>query len=353
MSNASQTAVMDPGDLAKARAAAKDLDISNSQTVVQFGVGAQKKIADLADSVLAEIRAKDADHVGESLGGLLERIKELDVGRLGTGGSFIDNIPILGGLVNSARRFISRYEKLSVKIEKIIDELHTALRGLLKDMQVLDTLFTRNDEYRKELDILLEAGRLKLEEVRSTVLPGLAEKAESSKDPADAQRLQDMNQLLVRFEKKLHDLRLSRMVALQASPQIRLIQNNNATLADKIQNSLFTAIPLWKSQIVIAVSLIRQKKALELQRQVSDTTNELMRKNSEMLKDGSLGVARESERGVVELETLKQVNNDLISTIEDTLNIQKEGKAKRQAAEAELAKMEDELKARLTAVQAG
>ena len=353
MDDASEKTVMDPGDLAKARAAAKELDIMNSQTVVQFGVGAQKKIADLADSVLAEIRTKDADHVGETLGGLLERIRELDVGRLGSGGSFIDRIPILGGLVNSARRFISRYEKLSVKIEKILDELHKALRGLLKDMQMLDGMFSRNEEYRRDLDILLAAGQLKLEEVRTTVLPALAGKAESSKDPADAQRLQDMNQLLVRFEKKLHDLKLSRMMTIQASPQIRLIQNNNATLAEKIQNSIFTAIPLWKSQIVIAVSLIRQKKALELQRQVSDTTNELLRKNSEMLKDGSLGVARESERGVVDLGTLQQVNNDLISTIEETLKIQKEGKAKRQAAEVELAKMEDELKSRLAAVQAG
>jgi len=248
------------------------------------------------------------------------------------------------------KRFISRYEKLSTQIEKTLGELESAKAALLKDIAVLDILFEKNGEYLRDLDVLIAAGKLRLAEYRESVLPPLREKAEASGDPARIQGLQDLNQALVRFERKIHDLELSRMLAIQAAPQIRLNQEGSRTLVEKIQNSILTAVPLWKNQVVIAVSLIRQKKALEIQRRVSDTTNELLRKNAEMLKQGSLSIATETERGVVDLATLKKVNEDLIATIEDVLRIQREGAAKRRAAEAELVAMEGELKDRLKAV---
>jgi len=340
-----------PAEFEKAKAVAAGIDLSDTQAVIQFGAGAQGRIASFADTILAEIRNKDSGYVGEVLGGLVLKIKELDVGSLGTGGNFWSNIPLIGGLVDTVRRFITRYEKLSVQIEKILMELETARMNLLKDITMLDALFGKNTEYLKELDIIIAAGKLKVEEVRERVLPELKAKADTSNDPADAQRLQDMNQLLNRFEKKLHDLQLSRMISIQTGPQIRLIQNNDQTLVEKIQSSILTTIPLWKNQIIIAISLFRQKKALELQKQVTDTTNELLTKNSEMLKTGSIGVARESERGIVEIETLKKVNDDLISTIEETLKIQKEGREKRATAETELRRMEEELKMRLRTIQ--
>jgi len=249
------------------------------------------------------------------------------------------------------KKFVTRYEKLSGQIEKSVVELETAKMNLLKDITLLDAYYAKNLEYLKELDLLVAAGQIKLEEARDKVLPELKAKADASNDPADVQRYRDFDQLLVRFEKKLHDMKLSRMIAIQTAPQVRLIQSNDQLLVEKIQSSILTTIPLWKNQIVIAISLFRQKKALELQRQVTDTTNELLKKNSEMLKEGTVGVARESERGIVEIETLRQVNNDLVSTIEETLRIQKEGKEKRKAAEVELQKLENELKARLKTVQ--
>lgn len=340
-----------PADLEKARAAAADIDLSNSQAVIQFGAGVQSRIASFSDTILQEIRTKDAGQAGEILGDLVLKIKEIDVGSLGRGGNFWSGVPLIGGIVDSVKRFLVRYEKLSVQIEKIVLELETARMGLLKDIALLDALFKKNAEYLSDLDILLAAGKLKLQEVRERVLPELKARAEASDDPADSQRLQDMNQLASRFEKKLYDLSLSRMISIQTGPQIRLIQGNDQTLAEKIQSSVLTTIPLWKNQVVLAISLFRQKKALDLQKQVTDTTNALLAKNAEMLKDGSLGVARESERGIVELETLKKVNDDLISTIEETLKIQKEGREKRAAAETELRRMEDELKARLRTVQ--
>ncbi|MFQ3620718.1 MAG: toxic anion resistance protein, partial [Spirochaetales bacterium] len=342
-------AVLEPDALAKAKEEAAKIDIRNSQAVLQFGVGAQQKIATFADSVLAEIRNKDAGEAGQILANLLERIKELDVGSLGRQGSFWQRLPGVGNLLGSVRKFITRYEKVATQIEHIVLELETAQRNLLKDIVLLDELYNRNHEYLKELDVLLAAGKLKVEELRNSVLPQLKTKAETSRDPVDSQRFQDATALVDRFEKKLHDLLLSRMVALQMAPQIRLIQNNNQVLVEKIQSSILTTLPLWKNQIVLAISLFRQKKALELQKEVTQTTNTLLQQNAALLKEGSRGVAEEAERGIVEIETLKQVNADLITTLEDTLRIQKEGREKRAQAEKELNKLEMELKERLLA----
>jgi len=224
---------------------------------------------------------------------------------------------------------------------------------LLKDVTMFDNLYEKNLEYLKELDLHIIAGQLKLKEVQDTILPQLKAKAEQSGDPVDAQRFQDMNQMANRFEKKIHDMKLSRMIAIQTSPQIRLIQGNNQVLVEKIQSSILNTIPLWKNQIIIAIGLFKQKKALKLQQEVTATTNELLAKNAEMLKDSSIQVARESERGIVDIETLKKVNNDLISTIEETLKIQQEGKQKRQQAETELIQLESDLKKKLVDIKGG
>lgn len=325
----------------------KAINIEDSQFVLQYGVGAQNQIASFADNIMEQVRGKDSGYVGEVLTDLMLKVKDLDVESLSNGESLLSKIPLLGNLVGSAHRFIARYEKLSTQIEKIVDELEKARILLLKDIGVLDGLFEKNLTYMEDLDLFILAGTQKLTELQETMLPALKAKAESSGDSFDAQHYNDMSQMVLRFEKKLHDLKLSRTIAIQTLPQIRLIQNNDQALVEKIQSSILTTIPLWKNQIVIAISLFHQEKALELQREVTDTTNELLKKNAELLKDNSIKIARENERGIVDIETLKKVNADLISTIEETIKIQQDGKARRQAAESEIAKIEADLRAKL------
>lgn len=332
-------------DQAKVREIANGISIGDSQAIIQFGVGAQGKISGFADTMLDQIRSKDSGHVGEVLTDLIFKIKEVNVGSLGGELSWWEK------LVGTLQRFMARYEKLESQIEKIVAQLGDSRMALLRDITLLDQLYEKNAEYLHELDLYIAAGQIRLDELKTTELVRLEALVKASSDPLDAQKLSDFNQFLVRFEKKLHDLKLSRLVSLQTSPQIRLIQNNDQALVEKIQSSIMTTIPLWKSQIVIAITLLRQKKALGVQKAVTDATNDLLTKNSEMLKEGSLAVARESERGIVEVETLKKVNADLIGTIEETLRIQAEGKTKRAAAEVELKQMESDLKAKLTAVQ--
>ncbi len=335
-----------PEVLEKARELAKTIKIDDSQAVIQYAVGTQVKISQFADTILNEIRARDAGYVGETMTNLLLKIKDVNVNSLGEG-NFWSKVPIIGAFVDSVRRFIAQYDKLSVQIEKIVADLDKARMNLLRDITMLDGLFEKNQEYLEELDVFTAAGAMKLEELQTVTLPQLEAAAKASGDPRDAQRLHDFTQMLNRFEKKLHDLKLSRMIAIQTAPQIRLIQNNNQVLVEKIQSSILNTIPLWKNQIVIAISIFRQQKALKVQREVTNTTNELLSKNAEMLKQGSLGVARESERGIVDIETLKKVNQDLITTIEETIKIQVEGRTKRQQAEQELSRLEADLKAKL------
>lgn len=328
----------------------RGISFTDSQAVVQFGVGAQGKIAEFSDTILSEIRNKDSGFVGNSLSDMLVTIKDIDVGSLGNKSPFA-SIPIIGNIVDAARKFIIRYEKLSVQIERIVSELEKARMQLLKDITMLDKLYDKNWDYLRELDFYILAGKMAIEELQTKVIPEQQEKAKTSSDAMEAQKLQDLLQFSNRFDKKVHDLLLSRMVSIQTAPQIRLIQNNNQLLVEKIQSSILTTIPLWKSQIVIAISLFRQKKALALQKEVTDTTNDLLLKNSELLKQTSVDIARQSERGIVDIETLKKVNEDLIATIEETLMIQNEGSSKRRAAEDELKKLEQELKAKLIEIK--
>lgn len=328
----------------------KQIDVEDSQAVVTFGIGAQKDISDFADSTLEKIRSKDSGYVGEILTDLVEKVQEVDVDSLSET-SIWSKIPFLGSIRRKIKRFIARYEKLNDQIEKIVDELDKARMTLLKDITLLDNLFDKNQDYLNALDLYIAAGQIKLNDLEQKILPGLQAKAEASKDPSDAQNFQDFSQFVNRFEKKLHDLKLSRAIAIQTSPQLRLIQNGDQALVEKIQSSVLNTIPLWKNQIVIAITLFRQKKAIKLQRQVSETTNELLKKNIELLKQGAVDIAIETERGIVDIETLKKVNTDLVSTIEEVLKIQEDGRVKRQQAEAELVQMEKDLKDKLVSVK--
>ena len=328
------------------------IDITNSQFLLQYGISAQSKVSGFADNILGEVRAKDSGFVGEILTDLMVKIKDVDiVGLSNVDSGFLSKIPFIGGIARSLEKFTAKYQKLSIQIEKIVDELDKTRMQLLKDLTMLDNLYDKNLDYLRELDLYIYAGGIKLKEVQNTVIPEMEQKAVVSNDPVDAQAVNDIKQLANRFDKKLHDLKLSRMIAIQTAPQIRLIQNNNEVLVDKIQSSILNTIPLWKNQIIIAISLYRQKSALGMQKKVTDTTNDLLLKNSEMLKLSTIGVAKEAERGIVEIETLKKVHSDLISTLEETLKIQEEGKQKRIEAEVELQNIESQLKEKLLQIK--
>jgi len=344
---------------------AAKIDISDSQAILLYGIEAQNRISDFSDMVLNEVKAKDSGYVGEVLTSLMVKIKDTNVDSLFTGGGLLSKIPLLGALTatvkkipafstlaNAVRKLSEKYQTIGNEIERIVGELDRAKVQLLRDVTMLDSLYGKNLDYMKQLDYFILAGASKIIEIKERVLPDLTAGAQISGDAAAAQRVNDMEQMLNRFEKKVHDLKLSRMICIQTAPQIRLIQNNDQMLVEKIQSSILNTIPLWKNQIVLAITIFRQKKALEVQKKVTDTTNELLAKNSEMLKENTIGIAKEAERGIVEIETLRKVNNDLITTIEETLKIQQEGRIKRHQAEIELIEIEKELKQKLMNVSA-
>ncbi|MCB1191533.1 MAG: toxic anion resistance protein [Leptospiraceae bacterium] len=338
---------LSPEDKKKIEHIKSQINIQDSQTVIQYGVGAQSKISEFSEQVLNDIKSKDSGFAGDILSNLMIKVKDLDVESYSTDKSFLSKIPIIGSLMDSSKKFMAKYDTISVQIDKIIDELHKARITLLNDITLMDKLYQKNLEYFKDLNLYILAGEEKLKDLQDNVLPAMKRSVESSNDPVEAQKFQDLSQLVNRFEKKLHDLKLSKMLSLQTGPQIRLIQNGNQVLVEKIQSSILNTIPLWKNQIVISLGLARQKKALEIQREVTATTNELLSRNSEMLKTGSIEIAKESEKGIVEIETLKKINHNLISTIDETLKIQEEGRQKRRQAEVELVKLESDIKNRL------
>ena len=304
--------------------------MSDTQAVLSYGLPAQSRIANFADSLLGDVRNKDAGTGGEALQDLLKKVREIDVDAL-SAGSGKARIPILGRFANTFDRFSARYQKVATSLERIIDALERSRMALLKDMTVLDKMYELNLDYLKQLDVYIAAGEQALQELHTVKIPALEAEVTASGDVMAAQRLADLQQAATRFERRIHDLKLTRMIAIQTAPQIRLIQGNDQNLVEKIQSSILTTIPLWKNQIVIAISLYRQQKAVELQKQVTDTTNELLAKNAELLREGSAKVGREVERGVVDVETLQKVNADLIATLEETIQIQEEGRTRRVA----------------------
>lgn len=338
-------------ELEKVEGIKSQIDVSDSQSILTYGVGVQREISTFSDNILNEVRTKDSGYVGTILTDMVYKIKDLNVDGLGNN-NFMSKIPFIGGLWDSVRKFMVGYEKLSVQIDKIIDELDSARMQMLRDITLMDAMYGKNLDYLRNLDLYIAAGQQKIKELESTVLVEIKAKADETKDPEDVQRYNDFVQFLNRFDKKLYDLKLSRMISIQTAPQIRLIQNGDQALVEKIQSSILNTIPLWKNQIVIAITLFRQKKSLELQKEVTKTTNDLLEKNSALLKDSTIEIAKESERGIVEIETLKKVNDNLIATIEETIKIQAEGKAKRQQAEVELQKIESDLKTKLLSLKA-
>lgn len=318
------------------------IDLMDSQTPLQYGVGAQRDISSFADSILAQARSQDSVHVGELMADLIRTVEDVGVDQLDDG--IFDKAPIFKNVSRAVRKFLQRYEKLEVQIDHIEQELEQARMQMLKDITMFDSLYEKNLDYFQELQIYITAGEEKLKELREITLPQLHAEASAKADLMSVQVVRDFEETVNRFEKKVHDLKLSKMIAIQTAPQIRLIQNNDQMLVDKIQTAILSTIPLWKSQIVIALGLQRQETVLKTQRRFSDATNELLTKNAALLKQNSAGMARESERGMVDLETLKKVNADLIATIQETIKIQREGRAARQDAEVELAGIEGQLK---------
>ncbi len=317
------------------------IDLMNSGYAIQFGSVAQKNMADFSDSLLTQVRTKDSGAVGELLTDLTGKINEFSRQE---SDSFVKKIPLLGSLVSKGENMMSSYEKLSTKVEKIQSELEKNKTTMMKDIVLFDNLYQKNLDYFKELELYIRAGEEKLEEMRTQVLPKLRQQAASSADPMAGQVVSDFEGNVDRFDKKIHDLKISKTIAIQTAPQLRLIQNNDKILVERIQSAIYNAIPLWKNQIVIALGLSRQQQALQMQRAVADTTNELLRRNAEMLKTNTLETAKENNRSIVDIDTVKKVNEDLVSTIEETLKIQKEGRAARQEAEKELLAIENRLK---------
>ena len=317
------------------------IDLMDSQAAVQYGAGAQRNISGFADNILTQIRSEDSGYVGDMMSELMLKVKDVGVDKLGEK-SLLDRIPGFKDVSRSLKKFMQRYETLEVQIDRIEGELDKARMELLKDIGMFDSLYEKNLEYFRELQVYIVAGEEKIQEIRTETLPSLREQAREKGDPMSAQLVTDFEDTVNRFEKKVHDLKLSKTIAIQTAPQIRLIQNNDKLLVEKIQTAVLNTIPLWKSQIVIALGLSRQQSALKMQR---DTTNALLKKNAELLKQNTIDVAKESERGIVDIETLKKVNADLIETIEETIKIQQEGHTARQSAETELAGIENQLKA--------
>ena len=293
--------MLKPEEEQKVKEIMENLNLENNVSILQFGMEAQKNISNFADHILSEVRAKDADNVGKIISSLMQKIKEIDIEVISPKRKGIfAKILLLASLEDEQEKFIEKYQKLSIEIDYILEKLENAKNHLMRDNIMFDHLYEKNVEYFQQLELYIKAGKLKMNEFKKDILPQVKAKGGLSNDAFDAQQYNDLYQLVNQFEKKIHDLELSRAIALQTAMQIRLIQNSNQVLVKKIQSSIMNTIPLWKSQIIMAISLYRQGKALEMQKQVTDTTHELLPKNSERLNQNTADVTKESKRGIVE-----------------------------------------------------
>lgn len=324
---------------------AEKINLENTTQILQYGAGTQKKMADFSDKALENVRAQDLGEVGELIAGVVGELKDFDAEEeRGLFGFFRKQADKVETMKN-------RYSKAEANVEKITEALEQHQVRLLKDSAMLDKMYEQNLLYFKELSMYILAGKKSLAKTREGHLRELEEKAAATGLPEDAQAAKDLDSKCGRFEKKLHDLELTRMISLQTAPQIRLVQNNDTTMVEKIQTTIVNTIPLWKSQMVLALGIAHSTEAAQAQRQVTDLTNELLRKNAEALHMASVETAKESERGIVDLETLKKTNGDLIQTLDDVMRIQKEGRIRRQEAELEMHRMEEDLKRKLLEIQ--
>ena len=334
---------LSPAEQAAVRDFAEKIDILNTEQVMNYGSAAQKNISEFSDAALSTVRTKDLGEVGNRLGELVVELKGLNFdpeekkGFLGIFKKATQNIAALK----------AQYDRAEVNVDKIVESLEQHEITLMKDISMMDKMYLKNQEYMKELSMYIIAGKLKIENLRQVELPAYVAKANESGLPEDAQAANDFANMIGRFEKKIHDLELTRTIAVQMAPQIRMVQNNDSLMAEKIRTSIVNTIPLWKNQMVLALSLYHSEQAMQAQREVTNMTNELLTKNAQALHQGSVGIAREAERGIVDLETLKKTNQELIQTLDEVRQIQDDGRARRAQAEEELGRIEGELKQKL------
>lgn len=324
---------------------AAKIDIENTNQILQYGAGTQKKMADFSDTALDNVKTQDLGEIGELISNVVGELKDFDVQEEGKFFGFFRK------QTSKIENLKNKYDKAQANVEKITDSLQQHQVRLMKDSAMLDKMYEQNLNYFKELTMYILAGKKKLEETRNGKLAEMKNKAALSGLPEDAQAARDLDEKCSRFEKKLHNLELTRTIAMQTAPQIRLIQNNDTVMVEKIQTTIVNTIPLWKSQMVLALGIAHSAEAVQAQRQVTDITNELLRKNAETLHMATVETAKESERGIVDLETLQKTNADLIQTLDDVMRIQMEGRQKRQAAEMEMHRMEEELKRKLLEIR--
>ena len=324
---------------------AAKIDIENTNQILQYGAGTQKKMADFSDTALENVKTQDLGEIGELISNVVGELKDFDVQEEGKFFGFFRK------QTSKIENLKNKYDKAQANVEKITDSLQQHQVRLMKDSAMLDKMYEQNLNYFKELTMYILAGKKKLEETRNGKLAEMKNKAALSGLPEDAQAARALDEKCSRFEKKLHDLELTRTIAMQTAPQIRLIQNNDTVMVEKIQTTIVNTIPLWKSQMVLALGIAHSAEAAQAQRQVTDITNELLRKNAETLHMATVETAKESERGIVDLETLQKTNADLIQTLDDVMRIQMEGRQKRQAAEMEMHRMEEELKRKLLEIR--
>ena len=334
---------LSPAEQAAVKEFAGKIDILNTEQVMNYGSAAQKNITEFSDAALSSVRTKDLGEVGDMLSDLVIELKGLNFdpeekkGFLGLFKKTSQNIAALK----------AQFDKAEVNVDKIVESLEKHEITLMKDISLMDKMYERNQEYLKELTMYILAGKIKIEQLRNVELPEIQNKARQSGLPEDAQAANDFANMIGRFEKKIHDLELTRTISIQMSPQIRMIQNNDTLMAEKIRSSIVNTIPLWKSQMVMALSLHHSEQAMKAQREVTDVTNELLTKNAQALHQGSVSIAREAERGIVDMETLKKTNQELIATLDEVRQIQDDGRARRAQAEEELGRIEGELKQKL------
>ena len=324
---------------------ATKIDIENTNQILQYGAGTQKKMADFSDTALENVKTQDLGEIGELISNVVGELKDFDVQEEGKFFGFFRK------QTSKIENLKNKYDKAQANVEKITDSLQQHQVRLMKDSAMLDKMYEQNLNYFKELTMYILAGKKKLEETRNGKLAEMKNKAALSGLPEDAQAARDLDEKCSRFEKKLHDLELTRTIAMQTAPQIRLIQNNDTVMVEKIQTTIVNTIPLWKSQMVLALGIAHSAEAAQAQRQVTDITNELLRKNAETLHMATVETAKESERGIVDIETLRKTNADLIQTLDDVMRIQMEGRQKRQAAEMEMHRMEEELRRKLLEIR--
>ena len=335
--------MLSPAEQQAVRSFSEQIDVTNTEQVMNYGSGAQKNISEFSDAALNTVRTKDLGEVGDMLGDLVVELQGLNFDAQEKKG-FLGLFKKAG---QSVAEMKASLDKAEVNVDKIVESLEKHEITLMKDISLMDKMYQRNQEYMKELTMYILAGKLKIEELREVELPKMIAHAKETNLPEDAQAANDFANLIGRFEKKIHDLELTRTISVQMAPQIRMVQNNDQLMAEKIRSSIVNTIPLWKNQMVMAMSLYHSDQAMKAQRQVTDMTNQLLLKNAETLRQGSVSVAQEAERGIVDMETLKKTNLELIATLDEVRRIQDDGRARRAQAEEELGRIEGELKSKL------